>query len=115
MSSNGATKTYRIVMGSDDAGVGYKSKVRADLEADPRVSEVIDVGVKESSDKTAYPHVAVEAVEQLHVVRGEPAHERPAYGEICGRELFAVLGDAQKLAGLRVRDYARYSGKSECC
>lgn len=51
----------RIAMGADDAGATYKNKIKADLEADSRVAKVIDVGVKDSSDKTAYPHSAVDA------------------------------------------------------
>ena len=39
----------------------YKEKLIDDLKKDPRVVEVIDVGVKDSNDKTAYPHVAVDA------------------------------------------------------
>lgn len=54
---------YRIVVGGDDAGFDYKKTLMNDLNADPRVSEVIDVGPKESSDKTAYPHFAIAAAE----------------------------------------------------
>lgn len=53
----------RIVVGGDDAGVDYKAAISKDLDADPRVSEVIDVGPKSSSDKTAYPHFAIAAAE----------------------------------------------------
>lgn len=51
---------YRIVVGSDDAGYEYKEALKKDLEADPRVDEVIDVGVG-AEDHTAYPHVGVAA------------------------------------------------------
>ena len=61
MTVNGSSNKLRIVVGCDDAGVGYKSTIAADLKASPYVSEVIDVGVKASEDKTAYPHVAVDA------------------------------------------------------
>lgn len=53
----------RIVVGGDDAGVDYKATLSKDLNADPRVSEVIDVGPKSTSDKTAYPHFAIAAAE----------------------------------------------------
>lgn len=53
----------RIVVGGDDAGVDYKATLSKDLNADPRVSEVIDVGPKSASDKTAYPHFAIAAAE----------------------------------------------------
>ncbi len=39
--------------------------MKADLKSNPRVSEVIDVGVGASSDKTAYPHVAVAAAKKI--------------------------------------------------
>jgi hypothetical protein len=44
----------------DDAGVRYKAAIAADLRADDRVAEVIDVGVSEDED-THDPHVAVAA------------------------------------------------------
>ena len=46
----------RIVVGCDDAGVDYKEMLKADLEADDRVAEVVDVGVTAEED-TAYPHI----------------------------------------------------------
>lgn len=39
-----------------DAGVDYKNIIKADLEKDPRVESVIDVGVNASSDKTGEHH-----------------------------------------------------------
>ena len=35
----------RIVIGSDDAGLQYKDVIARDLETDPRVTTVVDVGV----------------------------------------------------------------------
>lgn len=55
----------RIVVGGDDAGFDYKATLIKDLSADPRVSEVIDVGPKSSDDKTAYPNFAIAAAEQI--------------------------------------------------
>lgn len=54
------SEKWRIVVGSDDAGLAYKEQLKADLEADDRVAEVIDVGVG-AGEQTAYPHVAVAA------------------------------------------------------
>jgi ribose 5-phosphate isomerase B len=54
----------RIVVGCDDAGLQYKEILKADLEADPRVGEVVDVGVT-VDQHTAYPHVAVEAARRI--------------------------------------------------
>ena len=48
---------WRIVVGSDDAGLDYKNILKADLEHDERVGQVIDVGVN-ADETTPYPHVA---------------------------------------------------------
>ena len=53
-----------IVVGADIAGVNYKETLKADLEADERVAEVIDVGVRPGED-VDYPHVAVEAARKV--------------------------------------------------
>lgn len=53
----------RIVVGGDDAGFEYKATLIKDLNANPRVSEVIDVGTKSSDDRTAYPSFAIAAAE----------------------------------------------------
>lgn len=53
----------RIAIGGDDAGFAYKETLIKDLNADKRVSEVIDVGPNSASDKTAYPHFAIAAAE----------------------------------------------------
>lgn len=54
---------FRIAIGGDDAGFAYKEALIKDLNADSRVSEVIDVGPNSASDKTAYPHFAIAAAE----------------------------------------------------
>ena len=51
----------RIVFGCDEAGVSYKNAIIKDFSSHPLVASVTDVGVPSSSDKTAYPHVAVAA------------------------------------------------------
>lgn len=53
----------RIAIGGDDAGFAYKEALIRDLNADERVTEVIDVGPNSASDKTAYPHFAIAAAE----------------------------------------------------
>lgn len=93
MAANG-TQGLRIAMGADEAGCGYKNKIKADLEADPRVSKVIDVGVNESSDKTAYPHPAVDAAKLIQ--KGEA--DRALL--ICGTGLGVAIS-ANKVPGIR--------------
>ncbi len=56
---------WRVVVAADEAGVSYKDAIKADLLKDPRVKEVIDVGVNADTDKTAYPHVAVAAARKI--------------------------------------------------
>ena len=53
--------SYTIVMGCDNAGCEYKTALKADLEKDPRVKAVIDVGVNKGQEDydTAYPHIGV--------------------------------------------------------
>lgn len=43
---------WKVVLACDDAGVDYKNIIKADLEKDPRVASVVDVGVNASTDKT---------------------------------------------------------------
>ncbi|KAK4450837.1 hypothetical protein QBC34DRAFT_448131 [Podospora aff. communis PSN243] len=82
---------WRIAVGCDDAGVGYKNKIKADFEADPRVSKVIDVG---ADDKTAYPHIAAAAAKL--VASGEV--DRALL--ICGTGLGVAIA-ANKIKGIR--------------
>ncbi|RMY86655.1 hypothetical protein D0861_05790 [Hortaea werneckii] len=92
--ANGAAGGLRIAMGGDDAGVGYRSQIKADLEADPRVAKVIDVGVHEKSDKTAYAHPADEAAKM--VAKGDA--DRALL--ICGTGLGVAIS-ANKVPGVR--------------
>ena len=50
---------FVVAVGADNAGVEYKNKIKADLEADPRIEKVLDLGVGNTEDQTAYPHTAV--------------------------------------------------------
>ena len=52
------TVGFTIVVAADSAGVEYKEILKRDLEADPRVDTVIDVGLSAGQD-IDYPHVAV--------------------------------------------------------
>ncbi|KAJ9635841.1 hypothetical protein H2201_000163 [Coniosporium apollinis] len=87
-------KPLRIAIGCDDAGISYKNAIRADLEKDPRVASVTDVGVAENSDKTAYPHIAVDAAKL--VTSGDA--DRAIL--ICGTGLGVAIS-ANKVPGIR--------------
>jgi ribose 5-phosphate isomerase B len=49
---------WTIAIGADSAGYDYKEALRAQLEADPRVDSVIDVGIG-AGQEVDYPHVGV--------------------------------------------------------
>ncbi|MEA2484683.1 MAG: ribose 5-phosphate isomerase [Thermoleophilaceae bacterium] len=84
---------WRLVVGSDDAGLQYKDALKADLEADERVSSVIDVGVQ-AHDTTAYPDVAIRAA--TLVAEGEA--DRALL--VCGTGLGVAIS-ANKVEGIR--------------
>ncbi len=92
--TDGSTpRPWRIVVGSDDAGLDYKIILKRDLEADERVGQVIDVGV-EADESTAYPHVAVAAARL--VASGEA--DRALL--VCGTGLGVAIS-ANKVHGIR--------------
>lgn len=86
-------KSFRIAVGSDSAGYQYRIALAADLEADERVSEIIDVGVEEDDD-TAYPHVAVAAARLIVEGRADRALL------VCGTGLGVAIS-ANKVPGIR--------------
>ncbi|SFN43765.1 ribose 5-phosphate isomerase B [Pseudonocardia ammonioxydans] len=85
--------TLRIVVGADDAGFDYKEKLKADLQADDRVTEVIDVGVGPDGH-TTYPHIGVAAARK--VADGEA--DRALL--VCGTGLGVAIS-ANKVPGIR--------------
>ncbi len=87
------SKKLRIVVGCDDAGLQYKDILKADLEADDRVAEVVDVGVT-GDENTAYPHVAVEAARMISDSRADRALL------VCGTGLGVAIS-ANKVPGIR--------------
>lgn len=84
---------WRIVVGSDDAGLMYKNTLKADLDADSRVESVTDVGVHRD-DTTAYPRIATTAAEMI--ARGEA--DRALL--VCGTGLGVAIS-ANKVTGVR--------------
>ncbi|WP_243232895.1 ribose-5-phosphate isomerase [Microbacterium sp. CIAB417] len=87
------TEPLRLVIGCDDAGFDYKEILKKDLEENPGVAAVVDVGV-DADGHTAYPRIAIEAAER--VARGEA--DRALL--ICGTGLGVAIA-ANKVAGIR--------------
>jgi ribose 5-phosphate isomerase B len=94
MSSNSTAKPMTIVLGGDEAGLGYRAALKADLEEDPRIAIVLDVGVLSASDKTSYAHPAVEAAQM--VAKGDA--DRAIL--VCGTGLGVAIA-ANKVPGIR--------------
>lgn len=69
MNTKGQSMGLRLIVGADEAGVDYKDRILEDLRQDPRVSEVIDIGVNRSdapADFTRpYPYVGITAGEMI--------------------------------------------------
>lgn len=83
----------RLIVGCDEAGLQYKEAIRADLEDDPRVASVVDVGISGTED-TAYPHVAVTAARLVAAGKADRAIL------ICGTGLGVAIS-ANKVKGIR--------------
>lgn len=94
MGSNGPTKPLTIVLGGDDAGLGYRAALKADLEKDARIAKVVDVGVLDKSDKTSYAHPAVEAAQMI----ANGSADRAIL--VCGTGLGVAIA-ANKVPGIR--------------
>ncbi|CAI7649881.1 unnamed protein product [Penicillium palitans] len=76
---------FRIVMACDEAGVPYKDAIKATLEKNPLVAEIID---------TAYPHPAVEGAKLIM----DGKADRGLF--ICGTGLGVAIA-ANKVPGIR--------------
>jgi ribose 5-phosphate isomerase B len=90
-----SSPSWTVAIGADEAGFDYKKIIKADLEKDPRVKSVIDVGVNEGTDKTAYPHVGVAAARAV----AEGKADRAII--ICGTGMGVAIS-ACKVPGIRV-------------
>jgi ribose 5-phosphate isomerase B len=64
-SSSSSNKPLRIVVGSDNAGHEYKTALKKVLSSHTGVTQVLDVGVVDADDVTAYPHLAVDACRKI--------------------------------------------------
>ena len=85
---------YVVAVGADNAGVEYKDRIKADLEGDPRIDEVIDLGVGSTADETAYPHTAVGAARLVADGQADRAIL------VCGTGMGVAIS-ANKVKGIR--------------
>lgn len=88
------SEAWRIVVGSDSAGVVYKERIKADLLADPRVASVEDLGVHAADDPMSYPVVGLAAARRVATGQVDRAVL------ICGTGIGMAIS-ANKVAGVR--------------
>lgn len=86
---------YRLIVGSDDAGLEYKNTLVEDLRNDPRVSSVHDVGVN-NDDPTAYTYAEIGIKAARLIQNGEA--DRAIL--ICGTGIGVAIS-ANKVPGIR--------------
>lgn len=88
--------TLRVILGSDEAGVDYKDQVLADLRQDPRVGEVVDIGVNRAAEDftKAYPYIGIAAGEMIRDGQADRAIL------FCGTGLGVAIS-ANKVEGIR--------------
>lgn len=84
---------FKIVVAADPAGVDYKEAIKADLEQDPRVDEVIDAGIT-PGENTVYPHIGFAAAKKI--AAGEA--DRGIF--VCGTGMGMAMS-ANKVPGVR--------------
>jgi len=88
-----APAQLRIVIGCDDAGFDYKEILKKDLEENPDVASVVDVGV-DADGHTPYPRVAIAAAQLVAAGTADRALL------ICGTGLGVAIA-ANKVLGIR--------------
>ena len=91
--SSTTNEPLRIVVGADDDGFDYKEILKRDLEGNPGVASVVDVGVN-ADGHTPYPKVAIAAAELV------AAGEADRALLICGTGLGVAIS-ANKVPGIR--------------
>jgi len=88
----------RVILGADEAGVAYKDRIVEDLRADPRVAEILDIGVNatDSLEEFArpYPYVGIAAGELIRDGRADRAIL------FCGTGIGVAIA-ANKVDGIR--------------
>ncbi|BCW47583.1 ribose-5-phosphate isomerase [Arthrobacter sp. StoSoilB5] len=86
----------RIIVGADEAGVDYKDQILADLSADSRITEVIDIGVNRADEDFTkpYPYVGIAAGEMIREGKADRAIL------FCGTGIGVAIA-ANKVPGIR--------------
>jgi ribose 5-phosphate isomerase B len=83
-----------IVVGADNAGYPLKERLKAVLESDDRVAEVIDLGVDSPADDLPYPHIGVKAAQMVRSGKADRAL-------LCCGTGIGVAISANKVQGIR--------------
>jgi ribose 5-phosphate isomerase B len=98
MTTEGQPVGFRLILGADEAGVDYKNQILDDLKKDPRVSEIIDIGVNRSDAPDQftkpYPYVGIAAGEMIRAGRADRAIL------FCGTGIGVAIA-ANKVDGIR--------------
>mmetsp|Transcript_5903 Transcript_5903/g.7215 ORF Transcript_5903/g.7215 Transcript_5903/m.7215 type:complete len:162 (-) Transcript_5903:1916-2401(-) len=84
----------RIVIGCDQAGYEYKEAIKKDLQNNPLVENVKDIGVSSNTDATSYPLIGIKAGEMIQAGEADRAIL------ICGTGLGVAIS-ANKVSGIR--------------
>lgn len=88
-------QTYRLLVGSDDAGAQYKEALLADLAVDPRVSQVMDVTVSSGlANGCSYGEVGIAAGRAIMAGEADQAIL------VCGTGIGMAIS-ANKVPGIR--------------
>lgn len=88
------SEQLRLVIGSDEAGIEYKDRIKLDLIADMRVASVEDFGVHVGDSASPYPVVGLAAAQQISAGRADRALL------ICGTGIGMAIS-ANKVPGVR--------------
>jgi ribose 5-phosphate isomerase B len=87
-------KPLTIVVGADNAGYPLKERLKAVLQSDERVAEVIDLGVDSPADDLPYPHVGIHAAQAVRSGQADRAL-------LCCGTGIGVAISANKVQGIR--------------
>jgi len=87
-------KPLTIVIGADKAGFPLKERLKAVLQSDERVAEVIDLGVDSPADDLPYPHIGISAAQTVRSGQADRAL-------LCCGTGIGVAISANKVQGIR--------------